>query len=112
MVKDGKPKRQLRQLEKTIKENSVKELTFSYLFDCLHADHSKDRFLGFTLSSAYVELYKSKPDELSGLRHYFDIKVLKAIVVYVVYQQTESVIKWTAKDEMEAYLDFYRGDRS
>ena len=108
MVKNLKPKKQLLYSDPMIKKNSVEELTFSYVFDCLQADTSTGRFLGFTLSPSYAEMYKSKPDELFSLRHYFGVEVLKAIVVYVVYQQTESVVKWTVKEEMEAYLNLYR----
>ncbi len=95
--------------DKMIKEDSLEELTFSYVFDCLQQRDEKWFFLGFTLSPAYAEFHKSKPGELSSLQHYFDVEVLKAILVFIVYQQTEPVIKWTVKAEMEAYLNQYGG---
>ncbi len=88
-------------------ENSVEELTFSYVFDCLHESADGRRFLGFTLSPEYSEVIRSKADGLAKLRNCFDAEVLKAIPVYRVPRQKEPVIKWTDEAEMQSYLKLH-----
>lgn len=93
-----------RSKNKVKKNSSSVELTFSYVFDCLKACPSSDSFLGFTMSRKYHERHKNDFTQLLELRFYFDIKILQAMLIYIVPRQSEPVIKWTDKLAMESYL--------
>jgi|GEM_PF-5604810 len=84
--------------------DSVNEITFSLVFDCLNQFTSQNNFLGFTLNPEYVAVHKSKSNELSQLQNYFSDDILKAILVYRVDDQIEPVIKWSDRNKMEEYL--------
>lgn len=104
MKNDFQPTKTKRKLVSLKKEDSSRELTFSYAFDCLTESTARDGFLGFTLSLEYVPVHKSRSDELSFLQNYFPLEVLQAVIVWCVEQQSERVIRWTDREEMQDYL--------
>ena len=93
MVEDSKPAKRKQKPNRMKKENSVDELTFSYLFDCLQEAKSERRFLGFTLSFEYVPVHKSRSEELAKLQYYFPMEVLQAVVVWSVWFSTFIKVK-------------------
>lgn len=104
MAKDSQPRKRKLQTDKMKEGDSVKEITFSLVFDCLSQFTAQNNFLGFTLNSEYVAVHKSKSNELSQLQNYFSDDILKAILVYRIDDQIEPVIKWTNREAMERYL--------
>lgn len=86
------------------KEHSPVELTFLYAFECLKEVAGENQFLGFTLSRDYVPVHKSRSEELSKLRFFYPMEMLDAVAVWSVEQQIEPVIRWTDREEMDAYL--------
>jgi hypothetical protein len=67
MVKNSKPTKRKGKPGIKKKENSARELTFSYAFDCLNESVAGKQFLRFTLSLEYMSVHKSRSEELSKL---------------------------------------------
>lgn len=106
MAQNSPPVKRKQKPNRISREDPAQELTFSYAFDCLSesAGTGGNQFLGFTLSTDYAAVHQSRSEELSKLRYYFSLEVLKAVLVYRVNEQIDPVVKWTDRNEMEIYL--------
>ncbi len=108
MAKDSQPAKRKRKEGGIKKGNSVNELSFLYAYECLcESTTAADGFLGFTLNLNYVKEHKSRSEELSKLQNFFPLEVLQAVIVWSVQEQKEQVIKWTDREEMNAYLKLH-----